>query len=222
MIPVYAELLNDLTQKVNDENISPEEKISITKDLLHEIKINKITNFFLNNEDRIRRFYGDLENLKSERFINIISPKAAFNFFNEYLEGMMKYINTPHDINSIDSIKNKSNEFIEKIFTKDPNLVGVSVNVRSDSLYDYIWFHNIGVQVIEDVIERFEKSEKAYDVDSVLLYCSSSELSAVNNAAKLLTDNGKSVLVLKSIPKNLKYKQLLLIRRNSFHINLRI
>ena len=159
MIPIYAELLEDLTQKVNDENISPEDKISIAKDLLHDIKINKVTHFFLNNEDRIRRFYGDLENLKTERFINIISPKAAFNFFNEYLEGMMKYIATPHDINSIDSIKIKSNEFIEKIFTKDLNLVGVSVNIKSDSLNDYIWFHNIGVHIIEDVIEKFETTE---------------------------------------------------------------
>ena len=159
MIPIYAELLNDLTQKVNDENIKPEEKISITKDLLHDIRINKVTNFFLNNEDRIRRFYGDLENLKEERFVNIISPKATFNFFNEYLDGMMTFIETQHNIESLGSIIEKSTDFINTIFTKDENSIGVSVKQKMDSLNDYIWFHNIGCHIIEDVIEKFERTQ---------------------------------------------------------------
>ena len=158
MIPVYAELLNDLTDKVNDEK-SIEEKISVARELLHEIKINKVTNFFLNNSDRIRIFYSDVDNLKTEVFVNLLSPKTVFNFFNEYLNGMIDYIESSYDERNIEVIKAKSHEFIDKIFTIDEDKIGVLVQSRMDSLNDYIWFKNIGVDIIEDIIEKFEKLE---------------------------------------------------------------
>jgi len=76
----------------------------------------------------------------------------------------------------------------------------------------------IGFAVYLDMLERLETIEKSYDVDSVLLYDDFQDISAINNAVKLLSDNDKSVMVLKSVPKNLKYKQLLKLNEKGVEI----
>lgn len=76
----------------------------------------------------------------------------------------------------------------------------------------------VGFAVYLDMLERLEKSEKTYDIDCVLLYDDKTSLDSINNTVKLLSDTGKSVTVLKSVPENLKYKQLLRLNEKGVEI----
>lgn len=67
----------------------------------------------------------------------------------------------------------------------------------------------IGFAVYLDMLERFETAETPFDVDTIILYKDSDNLCSLNDTIKMLTDNGKSVMAQKSIPENIKYKQLL-------------
>lgn len=134
-------------------------RFNLSKELLHDVKVSLVTEFFLQNEDDIRRFYGDVENLKEEKTLNILSPKAVFNFFNDYLNGMIKYVESnKEDSSQSESIRQKSIEFIEKIFTKDESN-SLSIEDAMTTLNDYIWFKNVGIDLLEDVMEKFETIE---------------------------------------------------------------
>ena len=76
----------------------------------------------------------------------------------------------------------------------------------------------IGFAVYLDMLERLESIEKSYDIDSILIYDDSSDLNKINDTVKLLSDNGKSVMVLKSVPEGLKYKQLLRLNEKGVEI----
>ena len=132
------------------------------------MKVSLVTEFFLDHEDEIRRFYGDVENLKEDKFLNINSPKVVFNFFNEYLNGMISFIETHMELEDINSIISKSDDFVNNLFTKDESKV---VNIRDamDTLNDCIWYKTVGIDLLEDVLEKFEsmnfsnsKSEENY------------------------------------------------------------
>ncbi|MBE7012167.1 MAG: hypothetical protein E7415_05790 [Ruminococcaceae bacterium] len=66
----------------------------------------------------------------------------------------------------------------------------------------------IGFAVYLDMLERLNETEKEFDVDSVILYNEATSLSDLRSAVDMLTENGKSVIALKTIPENLKYNQL--------------
>ena len=66
----------------------------------------------------------------------------------------------------------------------------------------------IGFAVYLDMLERFENTEKHFDVDTLILYCNEDKLFDLNHAVKMLSENGKSVIAQKMIPEELKYKQL--------------
>ena len=70
----------------------------------------------------------------------------------------------------------------------------------------------IGFAVYLDMLERLNVSEKDYDVDTVILYGENDSITALNSAVKMLTDNGKSVMAQKSVPEDIKYKQLLKLK----------
>lgn len=70
----------------------------------------------------------------------------------------------------------------------------------------------IGFAVYLDMLERFNETEKNYDVDTVILYDEPIDIEALNSAIKLMTDAGKSVMAQKSVPTDIKYKQLLKIK----------
>lgn len=67
----------------------------------------------------------------------------------------------------------------------------------------------IGFAVYLDMLERFNETEKGFDVDTVILYTDSDNITSLNNAIKMMADNGKSVMAQKAVPKDIKYKQLL-------------
>ncbi|MBE6717997.1 MAG: hypothetical protein E7574_01905 [Ruminococcaceae bacterium] len=67
----------------------------------------------------------------------------------------------------------------------------------------------IGFAVYLDMLERFNETEKTFDIDTIILYKDGDDLNSLNDAIKMLTDNGKSVMAQKSVPCDIKYKQLL-------------
>ena len=67
----------------------------------------------------------------------------------------------------------------------------------------------IGFAVYLDLLERFNETEKGFDVDTVILYTDGDSINSLNNAIKMMADNGKSVMAQKAVPKDIKYKQLL-------------
>ncbi len=76
----------------------------------------------------------------------------------------------------------------------------------------------IGFAVYLDLLERFETTEKEYDVDTLLLYEDGVDTAALAKAAQMLTDNGQSVLVQKQNTGNVKYKQLLCMKDRGLEI----
>ena len=60
--------------------------------------------------------------------------------------------------------------------------------------------------------------ESVADVDAVILYDESANTDTLYNAVKMLTDNGKRVMVQKSIPEKIRYKQLLKLQERGVEI----
>lgn len=76
----------------------------------------------------------------------------------------------------------------------------------------------IGFAVYLDWLERLSGAEKKYDVDTVLLHDGTVPASELFKAVQMLTDNGQNVLVEKTIPETLKYRQLLRMRERGLEI----
>lgn len=66
----------------------------------------------------------------------------------------------------------------------------------------------IGFAVYTDVLERLESPQEEFDTDHLILYDEKTPLSEIQNTVSDFTQKGESVLVLKTVPKNLKYKNL--------------
>ncbi len=101
---------------------------------------------------------------------------------------------------------------------------GVPAGILSGGRYDNL-IHKmgkdadaIGFAVYLDLLERFESTEKEYDVDTLLLYEDGVDTAALAKAAQMLTDNGQSVLVQKKNTGNVKYKQLLCMKDRGLEI----
>ena len=101
---------------------------------------------------------------------------------------------------------------------------GVPAGILSGGRYDNL-IHKmgkdadaIGFAVYLDLLERFETTEKEYDVDTLLLYEDGVDTAALAKAARMLTDNGQSVLVQKKNTGNVKYKQLLCMKDRGLEI----
>lgn len=111
------------------------------------------------------------------------------------------------------------NGFLFKGFIK-----GICTGVLSGGQYDRLMEKMgksagaIGFAVYLDTLERLAEEEKSYDVDTLLLYDADCELSALNNAMRLLNENGQSVMAQKRIPEKLKYRQLLKLNERGVEI----
>ena len=101
---------------------------------------------------------------------------------------------------------------------------GISAGVLSGGQYDKLMkkmgrsSRAVGFAVYLDMLERLDKSESCYDVDALLLYDEKSDITALSDAVKLLSENGKSVMVQKSAPENIRYRQLLRIKERGVEI----
>ena len=90
---------------------------------------------------------------------------------------------------------------------------GVPAAVLSGGQYDKLMARMgknakaIGFAVYLDALERFLDKSDEYDVDTVLLYKDDDDAAAVLAEAEKLRKQGVSVIALKTVPANLKYRQ---------------
>lgn len=96
-------------------------------------------------------------------------------------------------------------------------LDGIPSGVLSGGQYDNL-LHKmgknsgaIGFAVYLDLLERLHEAEKPYDVDVLVLYGDSTEVSSIIKKVELLTKEGKTVKAQKAMPDKLKYKELIQI-----------
>ena len=91
-------------------------------------------------------------------------------------------------------------------------LPGLASGVLSGGQYDNLLHRMgkpgqaIGFAVYLDQLERFEPQEKAYDVDTLLLYSGSCDPRLVSAKAEELRRSGKTVRVERSVPAGLRFK----------------
>jgi len=101
---------------------------------------------------------------------------------------------------------------------------GIPVGILSGGQYDKLMAKMgkktgaIGFAVYLDMLERLNINTKKYDVDTVLLYDKDADEVDIANLIKMFTDNGNSVLAEKSVPKKLKYRQLIRLKDRGFEI----
>ena len=72
----------------------------------------------------------------------------------------------------------------------------------------------VGFAVYTDLLDRLEEPTPEYDVDTVLLYDDTTSLAAIRQQAQALTAQGLSVMVLRSMPETVRYRQLMKICGN--------
>lgn len=114
---------------------------------------------------------------------------------------------------------NYYNGFVFKGFIE-----GISSGVLSGGQYDKLMkkmgrnSKALGFAVYLDMLERLTENDNKYDVDAVILYDADCDIEALNNAIKLLSADGKSVTAQRSIPENVKYRQLLKLQERGVEI----
>ncbi len=219
--------LGIISTVIDDMKVSTEDEKSLIK-CISEKNINGISKICKENNYnsdiliRIVETYGNPERvIKVLESLNIISCEKYISELKEittYLEKCGYYNKVNIDFSVINDT-HYYNGFVFKGFIN-----GISSGVLSGGQYDKLMLkmnknsQAIGFAVYLDLLERFEESDKKYDVDVILLYNSDSDISAVNEAVSLLTSNGKSVMVQKNIPEKIKYKQLLKLQERGVEI----
>lgn len=158
------------------------------------------------------------------------SPDAVLDELKELLCGIIdvSIIDEFSDIiNSLDKdVKNMVNidfsvvsdtHFYNAIVFKG-FIKGIPTSVLSGGQYDKLLqkmkrkSKAIGFAVYLDVLERLENTIKDYDVDILLVYDKSVNLSDINKKVSELTKSGKTVFACKSVPKDIRYNTLVEIK----------
>ncbi len=151
----------------------------------------------------------------NESFVNALNELEKINEFIAH-EGFEKQVNLDF------SIVNDMNYYSGIVFRGF--IEGIPVGILSGGQYDKLMAKMgkrtgaIGFAVYLDMLERLNINTKKYDVDTVLLYDRDANEVDIANLIKMFTDNGNSVLAEKSVPKKLKYRQLIRLKDRGFEI----
>lgn len=92
---------------------------------------------------------------------------------------------------------------------------GIPTSLLSGGQYDKLMLKMkrksgaLGFAVYLDMLERFNLKANEYDVNVLLTYSADSNLSELNAYTNKLINDGKTVLVSKTVPENLKYEKLI-------------
>ena len=92
---------------------------------------------------------------------------------------------------------------------------GVPCSVLSGGQYDKLMQRMgrpskaVGFAIYMDLLDRLNDGDRPYDVDTVLLYDDTSDIAALTQRVRALTDAGHSVVAQKAVPDKLRYRQLL-------------
>lgn len=173
--------------------------------------------------EALASLYGDLESTL-EKAKSLCCNEKMEQAVAE-LEGILRCLKiggNEQNVNLDFSIVNDMDYYTGIIFQGFIN--GVPSDILNGGRYDNL-LHKmgkeadaIGFAVYLDLLERFESTEKEYDVDTLLLYEDGVDTAALAKAAQMLTDNGQSVLVQKKNTGNVKYKQLLCMKDRGLEI----
>lgn len=94
---------------------------------------------------------------------------------------------------------------------------GIASGVLSGGQYDKLMkkmgkkSSALGFAVYLDLLERLSDDAKEFDVDTLLLYDDTANICEINKTVSSFNSKGKSVVVQKSVPDKLKYRQIVKI-----------
>ncbi len=109
------------------------------------------------------------------------------------------------------SVLNDMNYYNGMVFAGFVN--GIPQSILSGGQYDLLMQKigrkagAIGFAVYLDMLKQFSRAEKAYDVDTVILYTEKTALCDIRAAFEVFSQSGKNVLVCKTVPNALRYRQ---------------
>ncbi len=184
---------------------------------VHEIKAvcekNNVDSALSDSLIRLVSLYGDADKVIEE--IKDITADRCNDAVNrlETVVSLLKKSGYSDNIRIDFSVVSDSNYYNGFAFKGFIN--GISSWILSGGQYDNLMnkmkrkSSAIGFAVYLDLLERFNMVDDEYDVDTVILYDDKSDVISLNDSVNMLTSNGKSVMALKVIPDNIKYKQLL-------------
>ena len=92
---------------------------------------------------------------------------------------------------------------------------GIPTGVLSGGQYDRLMekmnkgAFGVGFAVYMDQLERLDTRKKRFDIDTVLLYQNDDDICALSKSAEQLTAQGRTVLLLRELPKSLRYEKLI-------------
>ena len=160
-----------------------------------------------------------IEKLKSmggnEKFMQALSEL-------EQLVSLLKGCGITDKIRIDFSVVNDMNYYNGVVFKGFVN--GIPTGILSGGQYDKLLQKMgrksgaVGFAVYLDLLERLSEPEEKYDVDTVVLYDKHADFGALSSAVRMLTDNGKSVTALKSVPEKLRFRQLLKLNERGLEI----
>lgn len=76
----------------------------------------------------------------------------------------------------------------------------------------------VGFAVYLDMLNMLSDNDTGFDVDTVVLYDSDGDMTKLDEAVRMLSEGGKSVLASKEVPKKIKYRQLLKLNGKGLEI----
>ena len=217
--------LSILSDVINNINISPENRKNVLKcaseknvhgianicaeeNIPHEKAdvLKKLISVYGNPSDTItflEKEISEFTDVKKIQDLKIITDTLTANGYGDMIRIDFSVIN---DMNYYNGIVFKG--FINTIPT------GVLSGGQYDKLMKKMGKKSgaIGFAVYLDMLERLNESDNSFDVDTVILYNEDDDISVLNGAIRMLADNGKSVMAQKSVPNDLKYKQLLKLK----------
>lgn len=103
-------------------------------------------------------------------------------------------------------------------------LKGIPERILSGGQYDKLMRRlgrssgAMGFALYLDLLERFYTQPADYDVDTLLLYDGQTDQDTLQQAVRMLTENGKSVSVQRVAPPQLRYRQLLRLKDRGLEI----
>lgn len=179
------------------------------------------------NEDGLRQLCGELSAAQQAQVLALVQIHAPIGFA---LEQMSAFPETEalQELRTLSGILEQAGiadrVYLDFSIVSDQNyynglvfrgyIEGIPASVLSGGQYDRLMKKmgknagGIGFAVYLDQLERLDSGAKPYDVDTVLLYESGSDVTALLREADRLRRDGRQVLVAQRLPEKLQYRRL--------------
>lgn len=162
--------------------------------------------------------YGDVETvmLKLEKICESEKSKQAFAELGN-LCSLLEICGVSDKIRLDFSVVNDMNYYSGIVFKGFLN--GICESVLTGGRYDNLMRRMgrrsgaVGFAIYLDLLEDLQKKEKEYDVDTILLYDEKTDKRKVYETAGKLRSDGKSVSVQRTVPENIRYKEIIDLKK---------